>query len=118
PSLVSSRSRSRRYSAGPVPRGKGLRLSLSSGTSLGFSTRRFLLLMALIRPSPPGTAFFGPEPARPFAGPIRFVLIVVALVAALGPAPVRAAGLVISLDNVTGPTAGGGTFEVLLTNTH
>jgi hypothetical protein len=43
-------------------------------------------------------------------------LLSLALVLVLGPASVHA-DLTMSLDNLTGPTAGQGTFEVLLTNT-
>jgi hypothetical protein len=73
------------------------------------------MILIRIRPSFPGS--FGAARARRITEPVGFLLVIVALGMALGPAPVRAAGLVISIDNVMGPTAGAGTFEVLLTNT-
>jgi hypothetical protein len=44
-------------------------------------------------------------------------LLFLALALALGPKSAQAGGLVMSLDNVTGPMAGQGTFDVLLKNT-
>jgi len=50
---------------------------------------------------------------------IRFLtaLATVALAVAFAPGSAQAGGLVMSLDNVIGPTGGAGTFEVLLSNT-
>jgi PEP-CTERM motif len=45
------------------------------------------------------------------------LLGILSLALILMPAPVLAGGLVMSIDNVTGPAGGLGTFEVFLTNT-
>jgi hypothetical protein len=47
----------------------------------------------------------------------RILIASVFLALAFLPVPVQAGSLVVALDNVTGPTAGAGSFEVLLTNT-
>ncbi|MGO8898024.1 MAG: PEP-CTERM sorting domain-containing protein, partial [Isosphaeraceae bacterium] len=46
----------------------------------------------------------------------RMLLAFAAMTLLLAQAPVQAGGLVMSMANVTGPTAGQGSFEVLLTN--
>ena len=47
----------------------------------------------------------------------RMLLAFAAMTLLLAQAPVQAGGLVMSIEDLTGPTGGAGTFEVLLTST-
>ena len=74
--------------------------------------------MELIRTSPLPELVFSPRMSHRTSSDHRILLAIALLALALWPPSVHAGGLIMSLDNVTGPTAGKGTFEVLLANTN
>jgi len=74
--------------------------------------------MELIRTSLLPELVFSTRVSHRTSSDHRIVLAIALLALALWPASVHAGGLTMSLDDVTGPTAGKGTFEVLLANTN